>query len=88
MDLNEKIPTYRLYFSALTPGCPARAAPLSAEQQLMERPIEAVSGSRNWSGFTVYNASVPFKIEPLVGTYAVPVARNPFVQCPNMQYNV
>ena len=75
-------------FSALTPGCPARAAPLSAEQQLMERPIEAESGSGNWSGFTVYNASVPFKIEPLVGTYAVPVARNPFVQCPNMQYNV
>ena len=56
MDLNDMIRTYRLVFSALTPSCSAGAAPLWAEQQLMERPIEAESASLNWSGFTVYNA--------------------------------
>jgi hypothetical protein len=59
------------------------APPSGAERQLAESPIEAVAGTLNWSGFAVYNPSGPFTIEAVAGAYVVPVARNPFGQCPS-----
>jgi hypothetical protein len=63
------------------------ALPIGAEQQLMESPVEAVAGSLNWSGIAVYDPSNPFAIEAVAGAYVVPVARNPFGQCPNNPLN-
>ena len=63
---------------------PPPAAPaMGAEQQSLETPFEATLASLNWSGFGVVNPSGPFKIEAVAGAYVVPVARNPFGQCPN-----
>jgi len=60
------------------------APPIGAEQQSLGRSIEStLAGFYNWSGYTVYNSSGPFKIEAVAGSYVVPVARNPFGQCPN-----
>jgi hypothetical protein len=65
------------------------APPMGAQHQLTETPVQAVTNSLNWSGFSVYNASGPFTIEAVAGAYVVPVARNPFGQCPNNpQYDV
>jgi Peptidase A4 family len=44
-------------------------------------------GSYNWSGYAIYNPSGPFGTEAVVGSYVVPVARNPFGQCPNSPLN-
>jgi hypothetical protein len=65
------------------------APPTGAGQQLTENPDEAMAGSLNWSGIAVYNPGNPFTIEAVAGAYVVPVARNPFGQCPsNPQYDV
>jgi hypothetical protein len=53
-----------------------------AERQLTESPIQAVAGSLNWSGFAVYNPGA-FGKEAVAGSVVVPVARDPFGQCPS-----
>jgi Peptidase A4 family len=46
-------------------------------------------GSLNWAGWSVYDGSAPFKLEAVVASYVVPVARNPFGNCPSTpQYDV
>jgi hypothetical protein len=74
---------------------PHRAAPKSAPlpegaaRQSAETPVQAVLASYDWSGFSIYDPSAPFKIEQVWGSYVVPVARNPFGQCPSHpQYDV
>ena len=42
-----------------------------------------VAGSYNWSGYAIYNAAAPFRVEAVAGSYVVPVARNPFGECPS-----
>jgi hypothetical protein len=77
----EKTNVYHLPRRAAPAGA---APPIGAEQQSLESPIEStLLGSLNWSGYAVYNSSGPFTIEAVAGTYVVPVARNPFGQCPN-----
>jgi hypothetical protein len=74
---------------------PARAAPRSAPppegaaQQSAATPVQAATAFYNWSGSDISNSSNPFTIEAVIGAYVVPVARNPFGQCPNHpQYDV
>ena len=74
---------------------PARMAPAiaplpeGAARHSAETSVEAVAASYNWSGYAVYDPSAPFTIEEVFGSYVVPVARNPFGQCPNdPQYDV
>jgi hypothetical protein len=71
---------------------PARIAPKSASppQGAATAPTQyAVTGFYNWSGWDTYYSAAPFKIEQVWGSYVVPVARNPFGQCPSHpQYDV
>lgn len=58
------------------------APPMAAEQQTTES-AATVLGSYNWSGYAVSDPSNPFTVEAVAGSLVVPVARNPFGQCPN-----
>ena len=56
---------------------------------LVARSNTTAVGSYNWSGYAIYNAAAPFTTEAVAGSYVVPVARNPFGECPNHpQYEV
>lgn len=75
-----------IYHRPFQPAPKSAAPPIGAERQATKSPIEAEAASPNWSGFAVYNPSGPFKIGAVAGSYVVPVARNPFGQCPSHPY--
>jgi Peptidase A4 family len=54
-----------------------------ADDGSVARSNTSVVGSYNWSGYAIYNATAPFGTEAVAGSYVVPVARNPFGECPN-----
>jgi hypothetical protein len=76
----EKTTVYHRPLLAAPAGAPL---PIGAEQESQKNENITSAGSYNWSGFAVYNSAGPFQIEAVVGSYVVPVARNPFGQCPN-----
>ena len=66
---------------------PHHAAPAAlsgSEQQTVGKAGSNATAavSYNWSGYAIYNPSGAFGTEAVAGSYVVPVARNPFGECP------